>query len=293
MVSMVRVQWVNLTVASVLISGKLLAQVRGQDTFFLPGDAFFHTRLTEEIVNQIRDNQRTRLGYARLSGCASRGSAGYGYLEFNAVPDYLKEGLYDAYWWVRSCSPARFRDLRDIQLDEATGVLKVSARPQVVEELGVSTFFYNSEFDFRQHWLGLRFNESCFREVERFGFRRGNIDLDEFFSTPEALAHNWQMAELVGPLNVTLPEGDVPDRKFSEEPVYLSGQVIALLPMCDDTQKYLDFDLPFDLIVVSEKGVWHHVRFDKDWNNWEPQLLSKVRIESRNERSESGGAPIR
>jgi hypothetical protein len=257
--------------AIVIVLACAIGQLRldAQDAYFLPGDAFFHTQMTEEMVNELRNGKRRYLTYVRLSGGAFRGSAGYVNLEFDEAPEYLNEGLFRAYWWVRSCNKPRFIDNRVIAMDEATGKLSVAAAPELEEYPGISVFIYNSDFDFTSYEIGLKYNETWYEEMERFGFSPGHVQLDEFFLSPTAIALSWQMARRVDGLKVAVPAGDVPDRKASPEPIVVSGPVVALIPLCNDAQQSLDFDAVFEVIAVTPEGVVLYERDGHSWNSGE------------------------
>lgn len=246
----------------VLFVGRCFAN----NSFFLPGDACFHTSLTKvqiESLKKAKTGERT-FGYAIMvnhGGGYFCGFAGYMNATIPAVDDKFMTNLEDCYKKIRQHYP---RELVEQAIDAET---------DVVETNGINLVFYPADFDLEKHVIGLQYNENWIDEVVKFGHEREHCLLNSQVDDAEAVAEAWRDSPKVPELKVTLPakKAIVEDEESSERdetlretrPVTVRGKVKAVvLGNATPTDLYRGDpeggDRSFTVYVVDSEGITEH-----------------------------------
>lgn len=249
------------------VLGLCPSSVQASNTHFLPGDAFYHTILTEELVTWIQTEESPVFEYERPAHFpgAFCGNAGYSRIAFEKMPVLLKQNLRDAYFDLRNKYPKRI---------EVTYYGGKESRQ--IETNGFHLFFYNEDFNLNEHDLAVKYNEAVLlgdlsripKEVHDqvviptvpSGLRgrlRDGPTLERFIPDWNGAEH--RDAKSVAPLNVVYPDG-----KAIKTPT-LNGGIKCLIVTKEELNRYatsvtISRDHPLQLewaIQVSEKGCSH------------------------------------
>lgn len=126
------------------------ARASAANIYFMPGDAFFHTQLTEDRVQSLSaDRGSVVFGYVLPIESASFGGfAGFRRLEIRDFPPELSENLQLVY--------------RKLRGEGGRIVLTYSenGKEKTQELNGYHLFVYNKTADFGRQRIGIRYNES-------------------------------------------------------------------------------------------------------------------------------------
>lgn len=216
--------WLSLSLLAVLLGAQ--TPLVAHNTEFLPGDAFFHTILTENKVKEIQDQKDPQFGYVRPDQYSEPylcGYAGYGGLTIVGMSEELRKQLRELYYDIRRGTPKRVRLLGDGDDKQIWW-----------EENGLHVLFYNSDFDFEKHHPFLKYNEDWIKETASFGSPPERVHLERF--VPDWEGREWRDSPVVPPLKAKIlkKEGDFFDNGSIElqDPVC----VIAFTP--EDLAKY-------------------------------------------------------
>jgi hypothetical protein len=189
---------------------------QAHNTFFLPGDAFFHTVLTGEVVQQFQREKNVRLSYKRPADAefAFCGYAGFQHLDLVDAPRGLKENVAALYRKLREKRPAVFDEHDDGTKHEVNGF---------------HLFAYNADFDFANRHIGLRYNENWVEETMAFGHRREHVFLEEFVRARKATSEDWRDAASVKSLAADCPKAGMPRSGRDYDPALLrQGYVLVV-----------------------------------------------------------------
>lgn len=244
---------------------------------FLPGDAFFYTRLTKETCDGLLKDERFSLSYltSELSPGSFCGYAGYGHLRFPDGTQSLVENLTQVYTQVRK---HHWRELTEHQDD--------NGQVRQLETNGLPMFIYNESFDPLRHFIGLKYNESWVEDELGFGVRKNFVKLDVFDPSPLMFGHEWRDSREIPPLQVKCPA--IPDlekrKKYGlggdllMEPVFCEGPVQIILIDAPNLTTYFESRNDFEFYVIKSSGVTKHY-FDEDGGKtaepWRPEPESK------------------
>lgn len=181
----------------------------GHNTYFLPGDAFFHTVLTEDVVDSRLQMDNPSFAYSRPDPFvgAACGDAGYYVLEFVNMPKAFKENLQRAYLELSKLKPKKDETKNESQdIEKAAGSGDADIDKETAQYLnGFSLFFYNASFDFRKYRLCVKYNERWVKETAAFGHGENHVQLDSFVDSFSAFSDEWRDSAAVEPLNATCP----------------------------------------------------------------------------------------
>ncbi len=187
------------------------AAALGNNNFFLPGDAFFPTELTEEDAAKLAADATNPpvFNYSAMGGgyaAAGCGFAGYYRASIPGLDEAFIANLKQAYARVREMEP---RELRETSRDGAK---------TLVETNPVRVLFYPHDFDFPRFKLGLQYNENWVEEVMKFGHPRQAMRLCCLVNHADAVMESWRDATEVAALPISLPEVKLRPAPYIEEP---------------------------------------------------------------------------
>lgn len=204
------------TVALFLLS----LPVRANDNFFLPGDAFFPTVLTQASLASLStsDPKDRTFDYSDFQlGGSFCGYAGYCRARFDCVDDAFIGNLRKTYREIRKRRPRELRE--EVQREET----------RLVETNGVRVLFYRADFPYPGGKLGLRYNEKWVDEVVRFGHDRDRVHLNCLVADPTAVEICWRDASRYAGLAVNLPKVALKPTPRIDTPVVVTDAVKAIV----------------------------------------------------------------
>jgi hypothetical protein len=239
---------------------------RANNNFFLPGDAFFPTRLTEDELNKLNVNAKDgpTFEYSSLGGYegAFCGYAGYERARFAKVDQPFINNLRLAYRHVR-----KNYEPKKLMEEERNGKL-------VVEETnGVGVLFYPPEFEFPKFSLGLQYNENWVAEVKKFGHRDREMRLCCLVDTANGVMESWRDSPLVAGLKAELPDVELKPVPETRGPIIVRGPVKAFVVDSRPLAKYFDpcddADEDISVLTVDSEGVIEITKDDGEWKRTE------------------------
>lgn len=196
-----------------IVLALFVAGVSQANVFFIPGDAFFPSKLTEEVVRAANeDRQPLALGYElplRFAGFGGYG--GFGQLEIRGLNKDMAHAIRDIYDDLRKTNPKRLIVWRNEDGEE-----------QSSETNGFHFFVYPKDVDWEQQRMGLKYNEDWMNLPEEAvaGPDRAwivdketnkplnhAVSYNSLVGTWKSVAEDWQYAKLFPRLPVEVPQG--------------------------------------------------------------------------------------
>ena len=236
------------------------ATARANNNYFLPGDSFFHTVLTEAVLTEIEKSKSPVFRYDRPDHLDSYfcGYAGFEQLQVKEMSPAIKKHLRALYQHLRGAHPLQIELVPETkwvrQKGEGEGDIEVKTGKILRRELnGFSMFFYNADFDANRYRLGLKYNENWLEEVVAFGHSREHAQFEFFVREEKAILTDWRDCRSVKPLEVISPP--IKARRSSNPlpPITLKSKVrIFVLP---DGKFNSAFNRSEFIYEVTEAGV--------------------------------------
>lgn len=209
-----------LLLPSILVAG---------NTDFLPGDAFFHTRLTAKRLETLKNSEEKSFQYIRPEDEATAGCGYAGYSKL--IVKNLKEETIDILNKIYLKRPVKYYE----EFTYTENDKKVIERRELD---AAHVFIYNKDFDFQKYFIGLKYNENWAKESISFGHKHASYE--SFL--PEKVIDDWRDSKKVKKLqtnaklknfskskkpfysgNYPAPEIDAKDCLFIVTDVRLSG----------------------------------------------------------------------
>lgn len=227
-------------IAFVTLSLALSATAHAHNSYFLPGDAFFHFVLTEAKLDQIDTQESPVVEYNRPDFLpdAFCGYAGFARLQYVEMPREMKKHLRSVYDKLRESIPKRVEITDEVVTQRRDGMdVDVPTGKKLHREVnGFHVLFYNGSFNREKFRFGLKYNESWADDVANFGHRRDHVHLESFVRKPDAIAEDWRDGADVKPLKAVCPESSP---KKIGEPIRVERDVHALvIPFSDFERLY-------------------------------------------------------
>jgi len=236
-----------------LIATFFAIDAQANNNLFLPGDAFFHCVLNKVSAARLSKSSDEPRSFrysnegAEFEG-AFCGFAGYGFANIEKVDDKFAKNLAKAYAQIRESSGRRWHEI------------EVDGKTKLVESNPAHIFFYNADFDFKKHHIGLRYNEDWIAQVLKFGHSREHMRLCCFVGHKDAAAMSWRDADLVPGLSAVIPN-KAPERgRIPTEPITISGNVKAIVLPPVSLSKYFASKESLSLFVVDSNGIKKYAR---------------------------------
>ncbi|MEM9702501.1 MAG: hypothetical protein AAF907_08665 [Planctomycetota bacterium] len=240
------------------------AGIRG----FYPGDAFFHTTLTKELADSLRQDAATPLPYH--------------------IPEHTELHLcgYSGYWYAAlpKDSPLadRIADFYDRRLKEGARrkVMQIMNDDGTVTEYetnGYRLFLYNADYNPFFYGIGLKYSENWVERQMAFGVDRRRTQLDTFLLDPQSISRDWRDAAEIAELDVTCPPPPPTESVFGsargfgakvEQPVTFNGPIKAVITTDRNLKRYVKPRRWDTFFVVTEEGVTRYV-YDPKERIWE------------------------
>lgn len=189
------------------------------NTWFLPGDAFFYARLSQDDARHIQLHESPTFSYGNhWNGGFGCGTIGYGKIRVRNMPKASRRAVLDAYMAFKQ---------------------EVFADPNLERQMSV--FVYPKEYDWRKRGLGLQYNEDWVEESVVRGAGRDHVRLESFVEAPDLIVQNWRDSTLVSPLGADLPPlRKEPESNPTDTAVEIDYDKVQLLIIPNrDFEKYL------------------------------------------------------
>ena len=229
------------------------------NNYFLPGDSFFHTVLTEAVLADMEKSKSPVFRYDRPDHLNSFlcGYAGFEQLQVKEMSPAIKKHLQTLYQHLRKQHPLQIELAPETKLvRDASGEFdkEVKTGKMLRRELnGFSMFFYNADFDANRYRLGLKYNESWVEEVVAFGHPQEHVQFEFFVRDEKAILSDWRDCRLVKPLDVISPPIKIRRSSNPLPPMTLKSKVrIFVLPEADFSSAFGRSDFIYE---VTEVGV--------------------------------------
>ena len=217
----------TLTTSLILLTLILSARpASAANQYFMPGDAFFHTLLTEAVIKDMAVVSHPEFTYHRPEFLPRMfcGYAGFQKLEFTNMPQTMRDNLTKVYRELRDAHPLKLEVKEEVVVK---GDVELKTGKKLYREInGFNMFFYNADFDRRKHRLGLKYNEQWADQFAAFGHDRKHAIYEVFVRDPEAIMLDWREGKSVSPLNVELPP--ISTRSF-RTPIRPKGKLMAIV----------------------------------------------------------------
>lgn len=190
---------------SILASALLLVpSVCDGNIGFMPGDAFFHSRLTQAVAESASPEKPLTLSYdpPPFSG-GFGGYAGFQKLEITGVSHSMTNSLKEVYSELR-----KFK-AKELRVDVSPEGVEVP-----VETNGFHLFVYPRDAEWKIQRFGLKYNENwmdlpedAFAGANREGFARVPAEVySPFVRHYCAVAEDWKYCRRFAALPVTVPD---------------------------------------------------------------------------------------
>ena len=249
---------------------QLPTAAQANNNFFLPGDAFFHTVLTESLLQDIEKSKSPVFRYVRPDHLDTFlcGFAGFDMLQVKEMSPAIKKNLQALYRELREDYPLQIelvQETRWVRGSIEDGDKEIKTGRILRRELnGFSMFFYNAGFDANRYRIGLKYNETWAEEVMAFGHQREHIQFEFFIREEKAILSDWRDSQLVKPLDVISPP--IEPRRSSKPlpPVTLRSKVrVFILP---ESNFQSAFDRSRGIYEVTEAGIQYYRPLGNAWS---------------------------
>ena len=256
------------TVAFLMLLQPSFATNRG----FMPGDAFFHSVLTQDGCAALAKSKSPTLRFVRPKGYAFAmcGYAGFWSLQLPADSDRLIGNLTGLYAGLRRHSPR-----------ELTEYLDSDGNKSQIEANGFHIFVYNDDFDPLRYDIVLRYNETWVEDEASFGPHPAGTQLESFVIDRVAFSNDWRDAKAVPRLNAICPP--IPEWKSGffggrtgqariDEPVVAKEAVQVIVLTTDDFRRYIHQRNGATFYSVTDAGVTQYTVKKREWvvSDWSP-----------------------
>ncbi|QGJ71040.1 Hypothetical protein PBC10988_27430 [Planctomycetales bacterium 10988] len=220
------------------------------NNFFLPGDAYFPTVLTEETIRQLSISQMIKyqpMGY----DFAFCGYAGYSKCHIAGLDEILIENLRQAYKLLNEGE----RQLYTRDPDSQEIISLDNLFPMLI---------YPDDFDATKFKLALRYNETWMAETEKFGHKNGGR-LCCLIDDKDAVMESWRDAARVPPLEATLPKTDPELGKLINEPIRITGPVQFIIVHRSLENYFRPSMKNLSFIIVNTKEIIKYTYKEEKW----------------------------
>ena len=239
---------------------------------FMPGDAFFHSVLTQDRCTALSDSDSPSLPFVRPKGeqFTFCGYAGYWFLQLPADSDPLIKNLGSLYSSLRRSSP---REL--LEYTDANGTTTQ------IETNGFHVFVYNHDFDPLKYDIALRYNETWAEDESSFGPHPLSTRLESFVIDRAAFSNDWRDAAAVPPLRTECPPIPEQEKRMKlgtgnerlDAPVLAKEQVQIIVTASDKFPQYVHRRNGATFYSVTNSGIKQYTAKRGKWivTDWSPE----------------------
>ncbi|QDU51423.1 hypothetical protein [Gimesia panareensis] len=252
----------RLPLIGLAVSLSLLTPVspaRATNDYFLPGDAFFPSRLILKNLKEQEQEAEPVYYYNYVCEYAFCGYAGYSQLKLDKQNSELAKNIRKAYSLIRKSQPIRLQPKKNARFTRPEDLRNLD---NYYETNGLSIFFYNEDHDWQNWKIAIKYNENWREEMKNF-VNTGSYCA--FVKTPDALKQSLEQGKHVLPLNVQLPEADIKTGKSVDPPLIPKGPLKALILYDDNYKQYYDMKNGKILLEVTSKSITRYVIYRRHW----------------------------
>ena len=238
----------------------LAANAEANNNFFLPGDAYFPTEITADLLRRLEKEDATGyvFSYSSFDGYAAAfcGYAGYSRAKIPSVDTAFVANLAEAYRQIR-----KWKNKRLVEVVE-------DGKTTLTETNAIRVLFYPKAFEFPRFKIGLQYNEKWVEETLKFGHRREYIRLCELVDDKDAVIESWRDSTQVSSFKVLLPDVKLVPVPKTVEPITIEGPVKAIVIAADPLKDYFNTADKYSVgsvRVVDSTGI---VLFEFDEGEW-------------------------
>lgn len=224
------------------------------NSYFLPGDAFFHVTLTAETLKNLEEQSAPYVVDYSLQDTSPFvfcGYAGYRCAEVDGLNKAFVANLKLAYDRMREFN---FREVQEVPGEDGVVLKEIN---------GLHLFLVRDDFEIEgpRFHLGLRYNEDWVKETQKFS---EFYHLGCFVQTAEAIEASWRDSTVVPGLEVKLPDVVPQHGQAIEEPIKIQGKIKAVITRDGSMEPFFKRD-NVDMYVVTEKGIAIYYSEDGKW----------------------------
>lgn len=257
-----RLPLIGLTVSLSLLT--LVSPAHATNDYFLPGDAFFPSKLILKNLKEQEQEAEPVYYYNYVCEYAFCGYAGYSQLKLDKQNSELAKNIRKAYFQIRKSQPIKLEAKNDVKLTETNqDIWKLD---NFYETNGLSMFFYNEDYDWQRRKIAIKYNENWREEMKKF------INTGEycaFIKTSDAVMKSWSLGKHVPPLNVQLPEAKIKTGRNVDIPLTPKGPLKVLILYDDKYKQYYDMKNGKYLLEVTNKGITAYIIHRKQWKKYD------------------------
>ena len=259
----------TIRISSMLLFLVLGEVAKAENMGFLPGDAFFHSKMSFLQIEEAAKSKNVALRYVTPTERTFSGYAGYFRLNLQIDDETFLANLSSAYEWLRYTSPRRNRVVWEYR-DEGDTIVK-SRKAIEIEDNPFSIFVYNRHLDINDIHLSVKYNENWKSEATLFNKHKNSQPLlDEFTRSYEVVAESWSNAERVPALKVELPRVELNRGKGVDEPIVLpTSEVTVVITSSEDYEDLFSCALDTQVVTVTVSGAQYYEGNDGKWERQE------------------------
>lgn len=241
----------NQTFFALVIFFSSTLQCFGNNSFFIPGDAFFYFEIDQSEWDALQSGKLTVMKYDRPEelSFAFCGYAGYENLDIANLADEYRTRLVEAIATMKKKYPTKI-----VEIDHGNpGLFGAPSGIEKKEVNKIRIFVCNKSFAPAKHRIALKYNESWPEAGVALGLRRDHFRYDFFVGSSQAIVESWRMGADVRPLSIHLPTG----RIHIKEPMKLDPAEVKFLICPPESLSSLCFpprDSDLECFSVSEDG---------------------------------------
>lgn len=252
-------------IASTIFVCCLSQKSEANNNYFLPGDAFFHSIITEDVLRKLDKNPERTLYYRFVCEPAFCGYAGYSNISLKGENQKLADNIKKAYYQIRKWVPLELR-VEGISPNSVSD--HTQNKSTKFEEMnGLSLFIYNEDYDWQRRKIAIKYNEDWLNDLNIFGFKGGRYC--EFVKTSDAIVRSWAQGNYIKPLAVKLPDASIEKYKTVNIPMTPKGPMKALILFDRNYKQYFNMKRGMHLLEVSNKKINHYVIEKREWKLYE------------------------
>ncbi|QDU06678.1 hypothetical protein [Gimesia aquarii] len=239
-------------------------------SYYLPGDAFFHTVITEKTLKKLEENPDYAFEYNRSHWNYT--FPGYYSLSLGKQNRKLAKQIKKAYEEVRYSMRLLRLKVRGKSPNSISGKSS-EEKTEFVEINGPDLFFYNEDYDWKKMQFAIKYNEHWHQELMKFGYPNG--DYAPFVKTPEAIIQSWRFSTVVPPLSVQLPDVPIIKHRAVDAPMIAKGRLRAIMLPDNKYKRYYKRKNYLHLIEITNEGYFTYHASEGEWRQSGVKLDNK------------------
>ena len=221
--------------------------LHANNTYFLPGDAFFYARLDSNSAKKLAESVSPVLPYgSHWNGGAGCGYIGYQTIKLIKMSDTTKAAIVESYRHFEN---------------------KIKDDPNLRGKMSV--FIYANKYDWKKYGLGLQYNENWAPESVAFGASKDHVRLESFVGQLSSVMQNWRGSTFVAPLPTTNPELPAGHKQaWTESSVSIECSKCRILIIPNrNFDSYVTPANGLELIEISDGALTKFTRTDGEWKS--------------------------